>query len=74
MYKQRKHITDNNECINRTVVQSCTENSECFNTIGSYRCMCMKGFLNTIPNTLQPKCVGKNFCKHLHPINQSFIM
>lgn len=34
--------TDDNECGNLT--QSCGENANCTNTVGSYYCMCAPGF------------------------------
>lgn len=42
----RTCILDVDECINSTL-NSCHENSQCFNTIGSYNCKCNNGYRGT---------------------------
>uniref|UniRef100_A0A915KRW0 EGF-like calcium-binding domain-containing protein n=1 Tax=Romanomermis culicivorax TaxID=13658 RepID=A0A915KRW0_ROMCU len=49
-----------NECLNATVI--CPKNSDCYDTPGSYRCVCNRGFRNVAPPTApRPFCQGDLF-------------
>ena len=49
-------ITDIDEC--ETEQHGCCNNSQCIDTIGSYRCDCLPGYYNNA--TI--KCVGEKLC------------
>uniref|UniRef100_A0A915I130 EGF-like domain-containing protein n=1 Tax=Romanomermis culicivorax TaxID=13658 RepID=A0A915I130_ROMCU len=49
-----------NECLNATVI--CPKNSDCYDTPGSYRCVCNRGFRNAAPPTApRPFCQAFEF-------------
>ncbi|VDN16541.1 unnamed protein product [Dibothriocephalus latus] len=53
----REPCTDIDECA--TGIAKCGPNMHCENTIGSYRCLCQRGYKNVNDTA----CVGISFCR-----------
>lgn len=57
-FVRNRGCVDINEC--REVVDACSSNEECVNTMGSYQCICKTGFRR---DNLTQACVDINECQ-----------
>ena len=71
LYEECCTFADIDECLSS---DACGANSVCNNTVGSYRCECLTGFVALCgsQNPLNPVCVGKNNNKKIQKTNKQF--
>ena len=71
LYEECCTFADIDECLSS---DDCGANSVCNNTVGSYRCECLTGFVALCgsQNPLNPACVGKNNNKKIQKTNKQF--